>query len=174
MTTSRLKTIGGAFIAIGVLLGTSLFFFPQLWYPDYSNDIVEEAENNVPEPTFPPPPGADTVTEEVPTTTYVKKRIFGRSIRIPVVTTHQVERLVNPTTEQMTEWQERSASMSDAYRAKLQEEINRITAERRSESREALKDYVLVLSTLLSIVFGAVNIVLAIRKDRREQRTVGP
>jgi FtsZ-binding cell division protein ZapB len=164
---SLVLVVGGSFYAGNYLAGAGTVPDPGA---KSTEQILEEARNNVPEPERPPmPQGREiietrTETVSIPRTVITMRRIegpFGAFVEVPEVQTRneevtrevQVPRLVDAPPEEIERWNAQVRQLEADYQRRLRAEIARLSTkerERVENAADVLTEFTHFVSTIIT------------------------
>jgi len=159
-------------LSIGIfLIGfSSVFLSPERISQE---EILGIAEELVPEPTLPPRPEGQTVTETVfdkacdKVLTVRGLKIHNKTVCRDVPKT--IEKFVEVSSKQMADWESEVQKIQQDRHRRLQEKISELVREENLAFRAYIKDLIQIFSGIFGILFGVAGLFFALRRDRREQ-----
>lgn len=162
--TLILLSIG--FLTVGVI--------GYLMSPDWltAEEIQEQARAAIPQPVIPPPPlGRQElqtinrrVCTDVPSVSGLQIKMSPICSDVPEV----VPRSVDPTNEELREWEEKVDVLKRAYDLAITTEAARISDRQRADLKTFVKDIVQIATGMLGLLTGLIALVLSAWKDKQD------
>ena len=179
---NKLKVFGVAAVFISVICfylvksPVAPFFTPLFSDTDsISEEILAQAKTKVEKPDYPKKPAGKTVT---------KYKTVKHKILVPAPTLFKpfkmsektinkktpVEVFVGPSSSEIKNWQKQIEQIDAVYEQKLAQEIKKLALIKEENFRSNLQSWGTILGGIIAGIGGIVSIVIAIRKERREQQ----